>query len=196
ILNSKINFGKGINDWMHGKENEARTQISFLLSRRTPTDLVLNIICIALFAGISEELIFRGVVQRLVIQGTKSPWIGILVAAFLFSFIHFQFFGFIPRFLLGILLGAIYWYSGSLWPAIAAHFIYDAFLIVLAYFNPQMVSNADTPMIDTSYLWVGALMSAVILGGLLWWMKRNSTNSYERVYASKHVAPSENDFTF
>jgi uncharacterized protein len=132
--------------------------------------------------------------QRLFIKSTRSPWAGIIITAFFFSFFHFQFFGFIPRFALGILLGAIYWYSGSLWPAIVAHFVYDGVILVLAYMNPKMVTDANTPMIETSYLWVGALVSAAIVGALLWWMKNNSANSYQKVYADDRME--SQDFTF
>jgi membrane protease YdiL (CAAX protease family) len=197
IINSKMNFGTTINNWMHEKENSARTQLNFILAKRTVSDLILNIICVAMFAGIGEELIFRGVIQRLLIKASKSPWIGIIGAAFLFSFIHFQFFGFIPRFLLGILLGAIYWYSGSLWPAIIAHFIYDAFIIVLIYFNPSMLQNTDAVIIDPSKLAIGAAISTVVVGTMLWWMKKNSTSTMETVYGDEaNSNPSEKNFTF
>jgi uncharacterized protein len=115
------------------------------------------------------------VLQRLFIWGFKNVWVGIILAAFLFSALHLQFYGFFPRFVLGLLLGAIYWYSGSLWPAIAAHFIYDATLIVMAYFDPSMISEEQTSIIPSSAMMVSGVLSAVVTAGLLWYMRRKST---------------------
>ncbi len=196
MLNKQLHFGPGMQEQAKKMEEDAARTIQFMLGQNTLSNLLINLLFIAAFAGIGEELFFRGILQRLFIKSTRSPWTGIIITAFFFSFFHFQFFGFFPRFILGILLGAIYWYSGSLWPAIIAHFAYDAIILILAYLNPKMVSDANTPMIDTSYLWIGALISTAIVGALLLWMKKNSTNSYERVYAGDRMESSENDFTF
>jgi membrane protease YdiL (CAAX protease family) len=197
MINKSIHFGKGIQGWAQSMEDEANKTIQFMLSDRSVSNLLFNIVFIAAFAGIGEELFFRGVLQRLLIKSTRSPWTGIILAAFFFSFFHFQFFGFIPRLLLGILLGAIYWYSGSIWPAILAHFVYDAFIIILVYFNPQMIQNPDASIVDKTYLGIGALVSLALVGGIIWWMKKNSEASYTAVYAGDDEdTPSENNFTF
>jgi membrane protease YdiL (CAAX protease family) len=130
-----------------GMEEEAARQIKFMLQKRNPVELLKNLLFISVFAGIGEELFFRGILQRLLIRVTKNPWMGIILTAAIFSGIHFQFYGFLPRLLLGVLLGAIYWYSGSLWVAILAHFLYDAAIILLVYFNPQMLENPDATLL-------------------------------------------------
>jgi membrane protease YdiL (CAAX protease family) len=196
VLNKQFPFNEGTQKWMQGMEEEAAKTIQFMLAKNSVTDLILNLILIALFAGVGEELFFRGVLQRLFIKAFKNPWAGIIVTAFLFSFFHFQFFGFIPRFLLGILLGAVYWYSGSLWPAIIAHFVYDAFFIVLTYFQPQLIESTEATLIDPSRLAIMALLSAAIVVTIVWWMKKNSITTYEGAYASDKPNTSEKDFTF
>ena len=87
-------------------------------------------------------------------QDLQKSWVGIIVSAAIFSAMHMQFYGFLPRFALGVLLGLIYWYSGSLWVAILAHFIYDAVLIVLAYFYPEMLDDENTMQFST-WPWEG-----------------------------------------
>ncbi len=181
-LNRQFPFDESTMKWITGMEEEAARTLKLLLGRSTVTDLVMNIIFIAVFAAVGEELVFRGIIQRLLIRGFKSPWAGIIIAAFLFSFFHMQFFGFLPRFLLGILLGALYWYSGSLWTAILAHFVYDAFFITLAYFNPHLVNDPQATVIDRSSIAIMALVSAVIIAALLWLMKKNSAASYNEIY--------------
>ncbi len=195
IINRNLNFGADLHTWAQGMEEEAAKTVQFMLGTHSVSDLLLNLVFIAGFAAIGEELFFRGILQRLFIKGTKNSWIGIILAAFLFSFFHFQFFGFIPRFLLGIVLGAIYWYSGSLFTAIAAHFIYDAFIIVLAYFNPQMIENPDAPLLNPAHIGLAALASSAVVGLAIWWMKKNSSASYKKLLA-EDVDEEEKIITF
>jgi membrane protease YdiL (CAAX protease family) len=175
-----------IGKWMKASEESAAKQIGFMLKRNTVQDLFLNLVLVAVFAGIGEELLFRGVLQRLFIKLFKSPWAGILVTAFIFSAIHLQFYGFIPRFILGILLGLIYWYSGSLWPAIIAHFAYDAFAVVMIWFNPALADQESVTVSLGNKSIVAAISLALIIGIVIL-MKRRSTNSYQAVYARDDI---------
>jgi membrane protease YdiL (CAAX protease family) len=195
FLNQKVAFPKGIESWMKGTEKEAQQQIRLLLQERSVSNLLLNIVMVAGFAGIGEELFFRGVLQRLLIWGFKNVWIGIVVAAFLFSALHLQFYGFLPRFLLGILLGALYWYSGSLWPAILAHFFYDALLITLAHFNPQMIADEQASLIPSSAMVVSALVSAAAMAGLFLYMRKNARTS-EAAFQQERALQRPQSFTF
>lgn len=171
-----------IGKWMKASEESAAKQIEFLLKRHNIQDLLFNLLFVAVFAGVGEELFFRGVLQRLFIKIFKNPWAGILVTAFIFSAFHFQFYGFIPRFILGILLGLIYWYSGSLWPAIIAHFAYDAFAVIMIYFNPALAEQ-DSVTISLGNQTVLAAISAALVIAIIVAMKRKSTNSYAAAYA-------------
>ncbi len=192
-LNRNVQFPASIANWMKEQEAEAAKTIKALLSKHTIKDLILNIICIAGLAAVGEELLFRGVAQRLLIKLCKSPWAGIIISAFLFSAMHVQFYGFLPRFVLGILLGAIYWYSGSLWTAILAHFVYDAALIILVYFNPQSLNDENS--LNLSNIALGAAISAALVVFLVLWMKKKSTVTYEQVYADdKQVKDHPFDF--
>jgi membrane protease YdiL (CAAX protease family) len=194
ILNRQIVFGPGMQRWVQSLEEEAMKQIQFMLVRHEVSELILNLVFISLFAGVGEELFFRGVLQRLFIKAFKNPWAGIITAAMLFSAFHFQFFGFIPRLFLGILLGAVYWYSGSLWPSIAAHTAYDGFIIVLMYLKPELAKNAEASPFDQSSLAILALGSAVLVALMLWQMKKNTVTSYADVYKDDYSTPE--DFTF
>jgi len=175
-----------IGKWMKATEEATAKQIGFMLKRNTIQDLILNLFFVAVFAGVGEELFFRGVLQRLFIKLFRSPWAGILVAAFIFSAIHMQFYGFIPRFILGVLLGFIYWYSGSLWPAIVAHFVYDAFAIIMIYFNPDL-ADKDSVSISLGNQSFLAGISAALVIGIIVLMKKRSTNSYEVAYARDSI---------
>jgi hypothetical protein len=191
-LNRQIDFPPAVAEWMKEKEEEASAMIRALLSRRTPLDLVLNLFFIAVLASVGEELLFRGLLQRLFIKLFRSPLAGILISAFLFSAMHMQFYGFLPRFLLGIVLGLIYWYSGSLWVAIIAHFVYDAMLIVLAYFYPEMLNDETTVKVTNMAL--AGLVSLALVSALIFWMKVNSRTRYAEVYADDRVPVKDHPF--
>jgi membrane protease YdiL (CAAX protease family) len=193
VLNQHVQFPKAIEQWMKDKENEAGKTIQSLLSRHTIKDLLLNVILIAGLAAVGEELMFRGMMQRLLIRIFKNPWIGIIVAAFIFSAFHLQFYGFLPRFMLGILLGVIYWYSGSLWASMLAHFVYDGLLIVLAYIYPEM-ANDDTAAAKFSNIAVVALVSLAFVMAIVTGMVKRSVTKYEEVYADDLVAVKDNPF--
>ena len=175
-----------VGKWMKASEESAAKQIEFMLKRSTVQDLLLNLVLVAVFAGVGEELFFRGVLQRLFIKIFRNAWAGILVTAFIFSAIHFQFYGFIPRFILGMLLGLIYWYSGSLWPAIVAHFAYDAFAVIMIYFNPALAEK-DSVGISLGNQSVMAAISAALVIVIVIAMKKRSTTSYSTVYARDNI---------
>jgi membrane protease YdiL (CAAX protease family) len=173
FLNQKIQFTGAIYNWMKAREEEAASQVQFLAARHTVKELFLNLFFIAVLAGIGEEIFFRGV---------------------LFSAFHLQFFGFFPRFFLGILLGALYWYSGSLWVAILAHFFYDALLVTIIYANPELARDPNATMIKTSMIAIPAIISALLVYMLLTQMKRLSKTSYEDVYKDDYT--SNDQFSF
>jgi len=193
-LNRNIPFPKGMASWMHEQEVDAARTIQALLSRHTPGDLLLNLLCVAGFAAVGEELLFRGVVQRILIKLFKSPFVGILVSAALFSAMHMQFYGFFPRLALGILLGLIFWYSGSLWIAMLAHFVYDAVLIILAYNNPSMLAEENSLPIKNLIL--AGSISFLFVMMLLIWMRKKTVTTYASVYADDAVSVKNHPFDF
>jgi len=177
-LNRVVEFPPALADWMKQQENEANDTVKALLSLRTVKDLLLNIVFVAGLAAVGEELLFRGVLQRMFLRQFGQVWPAILLSAFLFSALHMQFYGFLPRFVLGILLGAIYSYSGSLWTAILAHFFYDALLIVLVYFNPVLLQ--DEPVVGPQTLMYSGLVSALLVTMHLHWMIRHTATDEQQ----------------
>lgn len=193
-LNQSIPFPSGWEAWMKQQEEEAGRTIKALLSRHTIQDLLLNLVLIAGLAAVGEELLFRGMAQRLLIKMFKSPLAGIIVSAAIFSAMHMQFYGFLPRFALGILLGLIYWYSGSLWLAMLAHFIYDAVLIILAYLYPEMLNDENT--VPLTNLALAGTISLALVSVLVIWMKKKSAITYDWVYADDAVPAKNHPFDF
>ena len=169
--------------WMIAMEKDAAKQMEAFLKVNNTGDVVINVIIIALLPAICEELCFRGALQRILIHLTKSPWAGILITGFLFSAFHLQFQGFLPRMFLGVVLGAMYWYSGSLWTSIIAHFVNNAVQVIAVSYAPKYVNeNPSIPI-------YAALISGLLVFGILWLFKRFSTITYSKVYRIDDLTP-------
>jgi hypothetical protein len=125
---------------------------------------------IAIIPAIGEELLFRGVLQRIFTEWFKSAHWGIWISAFLFSAIHMQFFGFLPRMFLGLFFGYLLEATGSLWIPILAHFINNLTGVLLSFFVAKNVipqSSNDFGM--TNETWIYGMIGG-ILGSILFWL--------------------------
>jgi hypothetical protein len=123
----------GVESWMAEKEEYASDLEEILLTAGTLPLLFFNLFMIAVIPAIGEELIFRGVFQKIFSDLFRSGHTGIWVTAFLFSALHFQFFGFIPRFLLGLIFGYLFYWSGTLWLPVFSHFVNNAVSVIIVY---------------------------------------------------------------
>ena len=109
----------------------------------------------AIAPAVGEELLFRGLLQPQLQKLTNNPHWGIWLCAILFSAIHLQFVGFLPRMLLGALLGYLLWWSGSLWLPILIHFLFNGIQILGAYLYPEAMKIAvDTTEIEMPSIWL------------------------------------------
>ena len=131
---------RSIEDWMINTEKAAEVATNTLLNTDSWGGFFMNIIIIAIMAGIGEELMFRGVIQKILIGWTKNIHLGILYTAIIFSAIHFQFYGFVPRMILGMVLGYLYIWSKSLWAPVIAHAINNALTVT---FTPNTFNKGN-----------------------------------------------------
>jgi uncharacterized protein len=123
-----------VEEWMKETEEAAQRLTETFLAADTYTDLMLNILIIAVIPAIGEELLFRGIIQRLFSEWTRNHHAGIWISAIIFSALHLQFFGFLPRTMLGILFGYMLVWSGKMWIPITAHFVNNAMAVTVYYF--------------------------------------------------------------
>lgn len=135
-INAEMHFPEwmsGVERWMRNAEDTAEKLTKAFLKVDTIGGLLVNLFMIAVLPALGEELLFRGVIQKLFSQITRNPHWGIWISAALFSALHMQFYGFIPRLLLGGMFGYLLVWSGTLWLPIIAHFINNAAAVVLLY---------------------------------------------------------------
>ena len=121
--------------WMKQSELNAQKITQAFMSVKTTSGLFVNVFVIAIIPAIGEELLFRGVFQKLFINMTKNIHVGVIIAAVLFSGMHMQFYGFVPRFLMGVFLGYLLVWSNSIWLPIIAHFVNNCFAVIYYFFS-------------------------------------------------------------
>lgn len=134
------------------KDLEAKSEdsINIMTSGNSTGILIVNIMIVGIFAGLGEELFFRGGLMRL-LGGVKS--IGthkaIWISAIIFSALHLQFFGFVPRMLLGVFFGYLLAWSGSLWLPILMHIINNSIIVTFEWINQTNGTDIDINSIGT-----------------------------------------------
>jgi hypothetical protein len=124
-LNSHLALPGWLSDvetWMKDKENINAQVTEAFLSTVSASGFLINVLMIAILPALAEEILFRGALAGLLKDWTKNMHAAVLISSLVFAAIHLQFYGFLPRFLLGVVLGYLFFWSGSIWLPVAAHF--------------------------------------------------------------------------
>ena len=134
---------QGVESWMrHSEENAAELTKAFTNGTSVGI-LFLNLFVVAFMAAFSEELFFRGVLQKVLGECFRNKHIAVWAGAVFFSAFHMQFFGFFPRMLMGAYLGYLFLWSGSLWPGMIAHFVNNGMAVFLIWLSNRGAVSAD-----------------------------------------------------
>ncbi|MDD3876760.1 MAG: CPBP family intramembrane metalloprotease [Bacteroidales bacterium] len=151
-INDKMQFPEfmsGVEYWMSSMEEKTLELTIKFLKVESIMGLLLNLFVLALVPSIGEELLFRGVFQRVLQEGMKNLYMPIIISAFVFSFIHLQFYTFLPRFFLGLILAFIYWKTNNLWYPIIIHFVNNSITVLLQYADSRGV--IDMGILEDTY---------------------------------------------
>lgn len=129
-INQSIPLPEGIEKILQSLEDNANSAIQQLAGESTVGNLIMGILIIGILTGISEELFFRGAMQNLFMSTKMRKHLCVWLTAVIFSFMHFQFYGFVPRILLGAYFGYLIWWSGSVWVPIVCHAFNNSLVVV------------------------------------------------------------------
>lgn len=173
LINEQVRLPQAwssIETWMKTSEDFAQFVVQKMVDE-PHAPIWINYLVIAVVPALVEELLFRGALQRIFIKMSKNTHWGIWISAFIFSAIHMQFYGFLPRMLLGALFGYIVCYSGSLWVSIALHFINNSFALHFefyqqaseesSFFSPESLSDVSIGFVLLAL--AGATLSVYLL---------------------------------
>lgn len=160
-------FLHGVEQWIRESEAQNGAIVKMVLNMRGIGDLLISIFIVGFLPAISEEFFFRGCMQTIFMRWTKNVHASVWITAFLFSFFHFEFLGFVPRFLLGGVLGYFFAWSGSIWPSVFLHFLNNSFSVLAIYLHDHNLSKIDpdsnTPMLSHGWMYLIFLVLSVLL---------------------------------
>lgn len=131
---------RAIEEQMRATQQKSEEIIEMFISQGS---LFSSLLIIAALAAVSEELLFRSVIQRWLMKLFKNVHVAIIVTAIVFSAFHMDFFGFFPRFILGLMLGYMFWMTGSIFPSMLMHFVNNATIVMLHYLNTRGFIDID-----------------------------------------------------
>lgn len=132
--NMDFNFPDFMESWARSQEDAAKSATEALTNVTSPAYFLISFLVIAIIPALGEELLFRGIIQNKLWEASNIH-VAIWVTGILFGVIHMQFYGVIPRILLGVIFGYLYYWSGTLWIPILAHFINNGFTLFVLYLN-------------------------------------------------------------
>lgn len=168
---------------MRQMEEAAESVTATLMAGASVGSLLISILIIGVLAGFSEELFFRGAMQRIFMCTYINVHVAIWLVAFIFSTFHFQFFGFVPRLLLGAYFGYLLWWSKSLWLPIILHVLNNSLVVYFTWrltnfpgtsINPDTVGTDLSSISDIVWICVSVASTAVLLMAL--WRSRSHSN--------------------
>jgi uncharacterized protein len=175
-LNHQISLPEALEpfeNWMRQAEAAAEQMTEFFVLTGSWQDLLLNLFMIAILPAIGEELLFRGILQKIFRRWTGNGHAAVFITALLFSAMHMQFLSFLPRFALGIVLGYLFLWSGKIWVPIFAHFFNNAAALVVYFLFHRGVFPYDMDEVGMSlagsFL---ALAGTVVMVGLFYFFRR------------------------
>lgn len=172
-------FLEPLEAWMKTQEETAKNLTDQFMHVTTFGGLIINLLLMAVLPAISEELTFRGVLMNLFkVKGESVPHLAIWCSAILFSAIHLQFYGFVPRMLMGALFGYMLVWTGSLWTPILMHFTNNAMAVILYFVSLR--AGWDIEMMDAigtnDTLWLGVVSMVITIVGI-YAFRRSTTMS-------------------
>lgn len=178
-------FLGAIEESMRSMEDAAARLTEALVTMNTPLDLLYMTLIVAVLPAIGEELMFRGIVQRLISQQFHSYHAGIWISAFLFSALHFQFFGFFPRLLLGAIFGYLLVYSGNIIYPMIGHFINNFTSLIFAYLIQHGMISADIDALGSEQEWVYIMPGLAISAFLFYLLWKHRSLNLEQMYVER-----------
>ncbi|RMF27816.1 MAG: CPBP family intramembrane metalloprotease [Bacteroidetes bacterium] len=151
--------------WADALEQNTTGLLSGLLRMESPVELLFNLLIIAALPALGEEFVFRGILQPQLERWTRRPLLALWLTAFLFSFFHFQFEGFLARLVLGAALGYLFLWTRNLWLPVLAHFANNGLQVLAAYalqdqletFDPRQEVEVSYPLLAVCVVLVIAL---------------------------------------
>jgi membrane protease YdiL (CAAX protease family) len=182
-LNERIPLPADLYNKAKQLEETYKAAMMAMAKMQSFNEFLVVLAVLAVFPAFFEEILFRGGFQQVFVSWTGKKWAGIIITSIIFSIFHFSYFGFLPRVMLGIILGLVFHESRNLWLAILLHFVNNAVIVVQLYVASRAGKSIEKTMDESMPMWWG-LIAVVIVLVLLSFFKQES----KRVLAKRKAA--------
>jgi uncharacterized protein len=167
-------FLKDFGEWARARETQAEELTKFFTTFNSTGDFLLGLLVIALLPAIGEEFVFRGLLQPEFFRASGNYHIAVWTSAIIFSAFHMQFFGFVPRMLLGALFGYLYAWSGNLLIPMIAHFVNNGLSVLMMYLYQTGTISMDMDSPEAAP-WPVVTGFTIVFSALLIYFKKHHT---------------------
>ncbi len=168
----QLNKAIPLPEWASTIEDSAAGLVTGLLTMNSVGELLFNLLIIALIPALGEELLFRGIIQQKLGAWTHRPELAVWLSATLFSAMHLQFQGFLPRLLLGAALGYLLLWTRNIWIPMLAHFLNNGMQIVVAYFAKDQLNDLQAEATTPDIPFATAIFSAIFVVAIGYTIRR------------------------
>jgi uncharacterized protein len=152
---------RGFERWASALEEQLRELTEYLTHFDSISTFLLAVLVVAVIPAVGEELLFRGLLQNILRRLAGNAHVAVWLAALMFGMLHFQFYGMLPRVLLGALFGYLYLWSGNLWVPVLAHFVNNGLSLLFLYLYQTGYSPVDVESTE-AFPWTYILIFAVL----------------------------------
>ena len=160
--------------WATGMEDQMEGILRVFLTMESPWELAFTFLVMAILPAVGEEFLFRGLIQQTVERWLKSAHAAVWIAAFIFSFFHFQFEGFLARMFLGLLLGYLLVWTRNMWIPVFAHLVFNGMQVVTTYFYAEKLDELNLETAPSPS--IAILIISFILVPVIGWRIRETHN--------------------
>ena len=144
-------------------ENDYNKQVEAIMQLKSSGDYILGLFIMAFLPALCEETLFRGGLQNFLTRSTRIPWLSVLIVSVIFSVVHFSYYGFLPRMFLGVILGLIFYFTGSLWLCVLAHFFNNALAVTQLYYFMRHGKSIKEAAEQTTPAYLGIIAIPVVI---------------------------------
>ena len=148
-------------NWAKQSEEQLKVLTEHLTNFTSASHFIIAFIVVAILPAIGEELLFRGLLQNLFSKALANHHIAIWLTGLIFAGIHMQFYGLVPRMLLGVLFGYIYYWSGKLSLVMIAHLINNGLALLMLFLVQNGTIDLSAEQMGSSAPWSVLLLFGI-----------------------------------
>ena len=172
-LNERIPIPKHWEQQFRLAEDEYNEEVFAMAKMTNAKEYLMALFMIALIPAIVEETFFRGMMQRFLSDWFRKPWVAILITSIIFSAIHWSYYGFLTRAMLGGVLGLVYYYGKSIWLNILAHFLNNTVAVTALYTYSMKGKLTKDALEDHFPIWICLVSMVSLIGALIYFKKKS-----------------------